>query len=399
MRPSLHFSFSFHSRFQFPTRLLSTLRPRLDFKDIAANTEEHRRNALRRNTPAADPVAVASLYAAYNEQRARLNSLRAERNALAKQQKPGGAPTAAQVESGKRLKARVAAQEEKVKVMHEELLAAGKMLPNRTHASVPDGAGGTVLRQCISRELPRYDFPVRDHLDIGGKLDLFDFAATASIAGSKFVTLRNAAVMLELALVQYTLRKLENYGFTLTAPPDLAQEAVVEGCGFQPRGASTQTYRVHSHAHEGGADLGLCLVGTSEIPLAGSMMDSILEETSLPARVAAVGHCFRAEAGSAGAATKGLYRLHQFTKVEMFVFCRQQDSEREMEKLCKIKEEICDDLGLYWRTLDMGAEELGASAYRKYDVEVYMPGRQEFGKQKGIEQRYYVVYEIFRRGC
>ena len=226
--------------------------------------------------------------------------------------------------------------------------------------------------------MPTFDFDPMDHIDIGASLDLFDFAATASVAGAKFVTLKNEAVFLEMALVQYAMEKLMAHGYVVTSPPDLAHESVVEGCGFQPRGASTQTYRVQSHHAEADGDA-LCLVGTSEIPLAGSMMDALVAAEDLPKRVAAVGHCFRAEAGGSGAATKGLYRLHQFTKVEMFVFCEHGSSEDELERLRGIKEGICDELGLYWRTLDMGAEELGASAFRKYDVEVFMPGRKEFG--------------------
>eukprot|EP00168_Porphyra_purpurea_P011781 TRINITY_DN301_c0_g1_i1.p2 TRINITY_DN301_c0_g1~~TRINITY_DN301_c0_g1_i1.p2 ORF type:complete len:268 (-),score=28.89 TRINITY_DN301_c0_g1_i1:235-1038(-) len=160
-------------------------------------------------------------------------------------------------------------------------------------------------------------------------------------------------------------------GFTPMTAPDLAREEVVAGCGFAPRGEASQVYRLE--------DSDLCLVGTAEIPLGGMYAGQVLHPMQLPMRLAAFSHCFRREVGAAGTATRGLYRVHQFSKVELFVIAPPEDSEAIHDELLNLEEEMFTALGLHFRVLDMPSGDLGNPAYRKFDIEAWMPGRGKDG--------------------
>ena len=179
-------------------------------------------------------------------------------------------------------------------------------------------------------------------------------------------------MLLELALARFALETLRQEGFTLQETPDLAKMKVLEGCGFNPRGEESQIYRVE------GQDLGL--IATAEITLGGMLMDEILPADRLPAKVGGISHCFRVEAGAAGRAGRGLYRVHQFTKVEMFAFTRPEDSDAMHLELLRIEEGIYQRLGIPYRVLDICTGDLGGPAYRKFDLEAWMPGRGEAGQ-------------------
>jgi len=161
-------------------------------------------------------------------------------------------------------------------------------------------------------------------------------------------------------------------GYTPMITPDLVRTEVLEKCGFQPRAENTQNYGV--------SNSDLCLTGTAEIPLGGSVMNSLLEESTLPRKLAGFGRCFRTEAGAAGQASKGLYRVHQFSKVEMFVVCTPEQSEALLQELIDIEKEMFEELGLHFKVLDMASHDLGAPAYRKFDVEAWMPGMGRYGE-------------------
>lgn len=186
-----------------------------------------------------------------------------------------------------------------------------------------------------------FNFPVKDHFQLGKALDIFDFDAAAEVSGSKFYYLKNEAVMLEMGLINWTLSEVIKRGFTPLTTPEIVRSSVVEKCGFQPRGANTQVYSIE------GADQ--CLIGTAEIPVGGIHMDSILSESLLPLKYAAFSHCFRTEAGAAGTATRGLYRVHQFSKLEMFVFCQPEESDSYHEELIRIEEDLYSSLGLHFK--------------------------------------------------
>jgi seryl-tRNA synthetase len=228
-----------------------------------------------------------------------------------------------------------------------------------------------------SRELrvvgtpPRFDFEPADHLALCEKLDLVDFEAGARVTGPKFYYLKNEAVLLELALQRFALDVCIEEGFVPTITPDLARREIVDAMAFSPRGPETQIYSIE------GTELDL--IGTAEITLGGLYAGAIFEEDDLPIRLAGVSHCYRTEAGSAGRESKGLYRVHQFTKVEMFAFTRPDDSPAMHDDLLRIEERIFQALEIPYRVLDIATGDLGAPAYRKYDVEAWMPGRGDGG--------------------
>jgi seryl-tRNA synthetase len=218
-------------------------------------------------------------------------------------------------------------------------------------------------------------------VDLGSQLDIVDFKRAAVSSGRSFYYLKGDGALLELALVQYALSKLGALGFTPVLAPDLVKEDVLERCGFQPRGAETQVYALDERHSDGDGGI-KCLAGTSEITLAALNMESTLNAALLPIKYAGVSHCFRAEAGGAGKESRGLYRVHQFTKVEMFVVGSGDavESDAMLESLVEVQKEMYTELGLHYRVLDMPTLELGAPAYRKYDIEAWMPGRGIFGE-------------------
>ncbi|XP_024930731.1 serine--tRNA ligase, chloroplastic/mitochondrial isoform X2 [Ziziphus jujuba] len=276
------------------------------------------------------------------------------------------------IEEGKNLKEGLLALEEDLLKLTDDLQQEAQCIPNMTHPDVPIGGEDcSTIRKTYGS--PReFIFPVKDHLQLGKQLDLFDLDAASEVSGSKFYYLKNEAVMLEMGLINWTLSEVMRRGFIPLTTPEIVRSSVVEKCGFQPRGTNTQVYSIE------GTDQ--CLIGTAEIPVGGIHMDSILSESLLPLKYVAFSHCFRTEAGAAGTATKGLYRVHQFSKVEMFILCRPDESDSYLEELIRIEEDLFSSLGLHYKTLDMASEDLGAPAYRKYDIEAWMPGLERFGE-------------------
>jgi seryl-tRNA synthetase len=277
------------------------------------------------------------------------------------------------IAEGRRLRERKGEMEAEVKRIEAELHAALLTIPNMTHPDAPVGstpADNKVLR--VVGEKPKFDFPAKDHVALAEALDLVDFEAGASVTGNKFYFLKNEAVLLELALVQFAMQKLVARGYIPVITPDLARVDVLEGIGFMPRDPNPETRQVYTIA-----DSDLCLIATAEITLGGMLRDKILDEAKLPLRYVGLSHCFRTEAGAPGRDTKGLYRVHQFTKVEMFAFCTPDQSEAIHLEILAIEEEIFRELGLAYHVLDTCTGDLGGPAYRKYDLEAWMPCRGE----------------------
>lgn len=272
---------------------------------------------------------------------------------------------------GRRLKQEVARLEGEVESARRALEAAVAGLPNFIHPEVPDGGEEDARELRRVGEIPRFAFQARDHVAVAEGLDGIDFEGGARVAGQKWYYLKNDLVLLELALQRYALDFLLEDGFTPFVTPDVARPEIVDGLGYSPRGPETQIYSL--------ANADLCLVGTAEITLGGLLADSVLEEDALPVKYAGVSHCFRTEAGSHGRESKGLYRVHQFTKVEMFAFTRPEDSDAMHAHLLALEERIFQGLEIPYRVLDIAAADLGAPAYRKFDLEAWMPGRGEGG--------------------
>lgn len=255
---------------------------------------------------------------------------------------------------------------------------AWRRLPNLTHARAPRGFTDDDHRELhrfgTPRDFAAEGFTPRDHLEVAESLGLVDFAAGAKVAGQKFYYLKQEAVLLDLALQRFALDVARRHGFVLHTTPDLARVEILDGLGFNPRGASTQVYSV--------ADSDLCLVGTAEITLGGMLADTIVEPEALPLLLCGLSHCFRTEAGAAGQESRGLYRVHQFTKVELFAFTvgELEVSEAMHQRLLAIEEEIFQALELPYRVLDIASGDLGGPALRKFDIEAWMPGRGAFGE-------------------
>lgn len=277
------------------------------------------------------------------------------------------------IEHGKALKQQIAENESQQKQIEARLKDLQSQIPNMTHPAAPVGGEDDASEIHTRGEKPNFDFTPLDHVDLASRLDLIDFEAGSRVAGHGFYYLKNDAVLLEMALVQFALQKLRGKGFTLYTTPDLARDSVLEGIGFNPRGDETQIYSV--------ANTDLSLVATAEITLGGALRDQILDLKDLPLKFAGLSHCFRTEAGAHGRATRGIYRVHQFTKVEMFAFTApdSEASDAMHQEIVDIEEEIFQELGIHYRLIDTATGDLGAPAYRKFDLEAWMPGRGDGG--------------------
>lgn len=277
------------------------------------------------------------------------------------------------IAQGKALRQQVADIETELKAVETKLRALQAQVPNLSHPEVPVGGEEDAAELRVVGDRPEFGFTPLDHVEIAERCQLIDFEAGSRVAGHGFYFLRNDAVMLEMALVQFALCRLREEGFTLYSTPDLARDSVLQGIGFNPRGDETQIYSV--------ADTDLSLVATAEITLGGSLADQILEAADLPIRCGGLSHCFRTEAGAHGRATRGIYRVHQFTKVEMFAFTPPDPdvSNAIHEDLVRIEEQIFQALEIPYRLIDTATGDLGAPAYRKFDLEAWMPGRGDGG--------------------
>jgi seryl-tRNA synthetase len=309
----------------------------LDFRQLGADVPAVQRNVEARRA-SGDAAEVWRLHGAVREAKSAVETVRAERNELSKRgKKSKGKVDEAVIEAGRRLKVSLASAEALLRTAEAELDAAARQIPNSTHAATPLGdETNAVVRYEVERGAARVASP-RDHVELCDMLGLADFEGGARTSGSKFNFLRGAGVWLEMALTQWSMRRLaEAHGFAPMACPDLVRSDLVEGCGFAPRDdaeASSQIYRIDGSP--------LSLSATAEIALAGLQAGTTHAAEELPRRLAGVSHCFRTEAGARGSEARGLYRVHQFTKVEMFVVAAPEDSESVFEELVAIQRALC----------------------------------------------------------
>jgi seryl-tRNA synthetase len=346
----------------------------LDAQFIRDNLEAVRANCQNRNVK----VDLDKVVACEEERKKAIQktqSIQQRQNEVAKliPKEKDAAKKQELIQEGRSLREQAAGLEAHLKQIEAEQHAVMAAVPNMSH---PDAPVGTTAEdnKVIHRwgEPRKFDFPGKDHVALGEALDLVDFEAGASVTGQKFYFLKNEAVLLELALIQFAMGALLKHGYTPIITPDLARVDVLEGIGFIPRGPETQIYSVENSD--------LCLIATAEITLGGMHRNKILEELQLPLKYVGLSHCFRTEAGAPGRDTRGLYRVHQFTKVEMFVFCAPDQSEAIHRELLAIEQEIFQGLGLPYHVIDTCTGDLGGPAYRKYDLEAWMPGRGEGGE-------------------
>ena len=341
----------------------------LDIRFIKENLDAVRQN-IRDRSMNADVDLVVSLYDRRNGILRELEDARRRRNENAQAMKSpmNAEDRALRIEEGKRLKEGIARLESELQEVEALFAAEMVKIPNMAHPEAPRGKEEKDNLEVKRVGAPTsFSFTPKDHVELGQSLDIIDFDTATKVSGTKFYYLKNEGVILELALVRYALDRLAKRGFTPMATPDIAKTEILEGIGFNPRGAESNVYTLEGE--------GTCLIGTAEITLGGYYSGEVLEKDQLPIRLAGLSHCFRREAGAAGQFSKGLYRVHQFTKVEMFVYCLPEDSEHMHEELRSIEEEIFSSLDIPFRVVDTCTGDLGAPAYRKWDLEAWMPGR------------------------
>ena len=348
----------------------------LDYKFIKDNLEAVKQNIKNRNMTA-DADIVVQLYDRRTELVTKLQGLQQKRNenAASMKQKLDAETRAKFIEAGKAIKEEIAAVEAEAGDVEAKLEEAARQIPNMFHPDAPVGKLDTENLEVKKVGTPRkFDFEPKDHVQLAEELDLLDFDRGTKVSGPKFYYLKNEAVFLEQALIQYALNTLRRHGFELFITPDVAKEEVLKGIGFNPRGNESNVYAIEEE--------GTCLVATAEITLGGYHSGEILDKSKLPLLYGGLSHCFRREAGAAGQFSKGLYRVHQFDKVEMFVYSTPEQSDELHHKLREIEEEIFEGLGLPFHVVDTCTGDLGAPAYRKWDLEAWMPGRNggEYGE-------------------
>ncbi|XP_049849145.1 LOW QUALITY PROTEIN: uncharacterized protein LOC126317514 [Schistocerca gregaria] len=273
-------------------------------------------------------------------------------------------------EEGRKKKTQSIETKSRLNELRERLYFEASKLPNWVHPEIPKrGEPPRIVREFGAR--PVFEgFEPLTHLELATEKNCIFFSHLCG--GSKFYYGKGDVALLELALINWATTFVSSkYGFAPFTTPDLISHSYVEACGFQPRTEATQVYAVQ--------DSELCLVGTQEIPLASFYSNQILPKSSLPIKMVGFGHCFRKETGSTSEA-RGLYRLHQFSKVEMFVLCRPEKAKKTHQELLDIQCELLQELGLHFRAIDMPSDDLGAPAYRKYDIETWMPYRDGYGE-------------------
>lgn len=277
-------------------------------------------------------------------------------------------------EQARKLREQKSAAQEAHDRIDAEILAIQKLIPNMAHPDAPIGEDDKAnLEISKGKHAAReFDFEVLDHLELGQHHDWIDFEGGARTTGAGFYFLKGDLVLLDLALQQFAVNELARRGFTPTITPDLARDSVLEGIGFNPRGPETQIYSIE--------EMDVSLIGTAEITLGGLYSGETIPEEDLPIKLCGISHCYRTEAGAAGRASRGLYRVHQFTKIEMFAFTTPEQSDAIHEELRQIECDLFDAIEVPYRVVDTATGDLGGPAYRKYDLEAWMPGRGDAGE-------------------
>ena len=338
----------------------------LDVKFIRENLELVEKSAKEKGYK----VNVREILDIDDERKAELTKveeLRQKRNEIAAKMK-GGKPEPELIEAGKKIKIELAEKEAKLSETEGVLKALIKTVPNIIFDDVP--LGGEEDSVEIKHWGKNHETGV-DHLDYAVSRDWVDFERGAKVAGAKFYYLKGELALLENALLQYGLSKVLEHGFTYMTVPDMVSSRVLEGCGFNPR-TSDQSDEYYIEGED------LAMIATAEMPLTGYHMDEIIDEDKLPLFYAGYSACFRKEAGTYGKYTRGLFRVHQFNKLEMYIFCLPEQSKEMHEKILAIEEDIWQGLGIPYHVVNIAAGDLGAPAAKKYDMEYWSPVNQKY---------------------
>ena len=338
----------------------------LDVKFIRENLELVEKSAKEKGYKV-DLKEILDLDEKRKKELTEVESLRQKRNEIAAKMK-GGKPEPELIEAGKAVKRDLAEKEAVLAEVEGKLKLVVKAVPNVIFDDVP--LGGEEDSVEIKKWGENHETGV-DHLDYAVSRDWVDFERGAKVAGAKFYYLKGELALLENALLQYGLSKVLEHGFTFMTVPDMVSSKVLEGCGFNPR-TSDQSDEYYIEGED------LAMIATAEMPLTGYHMDEIIDEDKLPLLYAGYSACFRKEAGTYGKYTRGLFRVHQFNKLEMYVFCLPEQSKEMHEKILAIEEEIWQGLGIPYHVVNIAAGDLGAPAAKKYDMEYWSPVNQKY---------------------
>jgi seryl-tRNA synthetase len=350
--------------------------PMLDIKIIREQPDLVRHSIAMRhlNQERVNLDELLSLDASWRKEQGRCDELRNQRNELSTSIKSlTGEARQAAVDRVKEIKKELGELENRLEELKQNRDLRLKRMPNLLAQDAPightDAENVEISRWGEVRALP---FKPRDHVELGRITDTIDFDRAAKVTGSNFYYLKREAALLEPALIQYAANRLVPHGFIPIATPDIARDEILEGIGFAPRGPETQVYSLEA--------LDLSLVGTAEITVGGYHSGEILEAAQLPLKYLGFSHCFRTEAGAYGKESRGLYRVHQFTKAEMFILCRPEESEAMHALILAQEEELFRGLAIPYRVVNVCSGDLGAPAVKKYDIEAWMPGRGAYGE-------------------
>lgn len=303
----------------------------------------------------------------WHELSPQVEELRHQRRKLAEEAK-GSKPGPEQIKKGQQIKEQLGPKEEKLETLGAQRLELLKDVPNIFPEDTPLGGEEANKPQKHWGE-PKKDKAV-DHLTWGSRRGLIDFERGAKVAGNKFYFLKGSLVELELAVFQFAMQIATKHGFTPITMPNMVNTKTVEGTGFLPQGEERQVYKIE------GEDLHL--IATAEIPITGYHAGEILAAKDLPLLYAGLSPAYRVEAGAYGKHSKGLFRVHQFNKLELYVFCKSEDSEKWHQKLIEIEEELCQALEIPYQVVRIAAGDLGAPAYKKYDIDYWSSADQAY---------------------
>ena len=340
----------------------------LDIRFIRENAERVQKDALNKGYKNADVQAVISLDDERKALTAQIDELRTRRNQIATSMKnSGGKPSDEQIAEGKKIKEELAELEKTYRELDEKLSNALNGIPNILQADVPIGEEGEDdLVKTWGEELFESRKGVQDHLDFANKKNWVDFERGSKVAGTKFYFLKGDLALLENAIYQFALNKLISKGFNFMTVPHMVNGEVATGTGFAPR-SSEQSDEYFIEGED------LSLIATAEMSLTGFHAGEILNEKDLPIFYAGYSPCYRKEAGTYGKHTRGLFRVHQFNKLEMYAYTLPEQSAETHEKILAVEEEIYQELGIPYRVINIASGDLGAPASKKYDIEYWSP--------------------------
>lgn len=341
----------------------------LDLKFIRENKDLVIKNSQDRLSS----IDIATLLRADEKHRhliGQIEELRAKRNQGSKNK-----PSPAEIAAMKTVGDLITSLEEEARTVEGQVHQLLLGVPNVTHPDVKrsDNEDDNSVLETVG-EIPHFNFIPKDHVELSESLDLVDFERGTKVAGAKFYYLKNELALLSLALNRYVLEVVMKHGFQFMITPDVARNSIIEGLGFNPRGESSQIYQLENQ------DLGL--IGTSEITLGGYHSEEVLPTENLPLKYIGLSHCFRTEAGAYSKFSKGIFRVHQFEKLEMFIYTQPDSAENLHQEMLAIEKEIFSGLGLTFRVIDHCTADLGAPSYRTFDLEAWLPGKpnKEGGK-------------------